>query len=680
LNATTTGTNNIAIGGGSLAFNVSGYNNVAISKNALGDDTVQYSGNNTSIGVGFSAGNPSPTSATNPNFNGHVGGVYVGHQAFADFSIDENSTSIEGNTVIGRRAFRNAGLGGEKRLKSFEKNTIIGDNAAINLDTTVTINDAPFIVGENIYIGRNAGANNDPGSNSVITGNVIIGKLFGGSHDIGNIVISAGSTGDKTNTLGVAGATAQDSTIVRNNIVLGSNNKIFGNNNIAINMYSDGQPSDPSQVQIGQLQAGGTAYPTTENVVLGSYAIKILEGTAEFANKNTIINSQAVEINADGTSNSVNNLLLNTFGSSPVDPTIIKGRNNTLLNASTFATGGQPLEGDYNFVVGASDTAIAGIESDNNVIIGSSSTTMVSANDTPITGNVVVNGRVVSLTNTVAASDSNNTRNNYILGCRNIEMTDSGRNFIFANEFSSPTSFQNLNHNFLFGITSFNGAQQSSISSGSDYNFLFNADDVTLSGANNVVFGQMIATITGDKHTILNSSGEVGGTGNVLLSGTSHIVSGNYNVLSGSGLETGNSTARSLNVGNNNTIGVTGAANNNVAIGNNIKISDKANNAAFGNGISVTNSTNSTTVGKNNDDSVVNTQGNPCFQVGVGQNTTARKNALNIVNTTGPLFGVIYMDQLVNQEYANDVDAAAAGIGLGGLYHTNGVVKINLTP
>ena len=75
LNATTTGTNNIAIGGGSLAFNVSGYNNVAISKNALGDDTVQYSGNNTSIGVGFSAGNPSPTSATNPNFNGHVGGV-----------------------------------------------------------------------------------------------------------------------------------------------------------------------------------------------------------------------------------------------------------------------------------------------------------------------------------------------------------------------------------------------------------------------------------------------------------------------------------------------------------------------------------------------------------------------------------------------------------------------------
>ena len=680
LNATTTGTNNIAIGGGSLAFNVQGFNNVAISKNALGDDTVQYIGNNTSIGVGFSAGNPSPTSLINPNFVGHVGGVYVGHQAFADFSVDENATTIEGNTVIGRRAFRNAGLGGDKRLTSFEKNTIIGDNAAINLDTAVTINDTPFTVSENIYIGRNAGANNDPGSNSIISGNVIIGKLFGGSHDIGNIVISAGSTGNKTNSLGVAGAGATDSTIARNNIILGSNNKVFGNNNIAINMYSDGQPSDPSQVQIGQNVSGGTAYPTTENVVLGSYAIKILEGAAEFANKNTLINSQAIKIDANGSNNSNNNLVLNSFGSSPADPTIIQGQNNTLLNASSFAIGGQPLVGNDNFVVGTSGSAIAGANSSNNVILGSSTITMVSANDTPITGNVVVNGSTITLTNTLAATDSNNTRNNYVLGCRNIEMTDSGRNFIFASEFSNPTSFEFNNHNFLFGITSFNGAQQSSISSGSDYNFLFNADDVTLSGASNVVFGQMSATIDGDKNTILNASGTVTGNSNVVLAGTQHTVSGSNNIVSGNSCRTQSSTARSLNIGNNNDIGSSGAANNSVAIGNNIDISSGANNAAFGNGITVTSSTNSFTVGKNNDDSKVNTQGNPCLQVGVGQNLTARRNALNIVNTSGPLFGVIYMDQLVAQDYPNDADAAAAGIGLGGLYHTAGVVRINITP
>ena len=444
-------------------------------------------------------------------------------------------------------------------------------------------------------------------------------------------------------------------------------------------MYSDGQPTEPSQVQIGQNQNGGTAYPTTENVVLGSYAVKILEGTAEFANKNTIINSQAIKIDANGTSNSINNLLLNTFGSSPTDPTIIQGQNNTLLNASDFAIGGQPLAGNDNFVVGTSGSAIAGANSSNNVILGSSTITMVSANGTPITGNVVVNGSSITLTNTVAASDSNNTRNNYVLGCRNLEMTDSGRNFIFANEFSSVASFESNNHNFLFGIASFNGAQQSTLSNSSDYNFLFNADDVTLNGSNNIVFGQMNATITGDKHTVLNASGTVTGGGNVLLSGIGHSVSGNNNVVSGSNCSTQNGTDRSLNIGNNNDIGSAGAANNSIAVGNNIDIQQLANNAAFGNNLTVVNATNSTTVGKNNEDKS-QAQGNTCLQVGVGSSTGNRKNALNIISTSGPLFGVVYMDQLVNQNYANDVDAAAAGIGLGGLYHTNGVVKINITP
>ena len=102
LSQTTTGTNNIAIGGGSLAYNIAGFNNVAISKNALGDDNAQYTSNNTSIGIGFSAGNQNINSAIGLNFNGHVGGTYVGHQAFADFSLDSTAPiSIEGNTVLG---------------------------------------------------------------------------------------------------------------------------------------------------------------------------------------------------------------------------------------------------------------------------------------------------------------------------------------------------------------------------------------------------------------------------------------------------------------------------------------------------------------------------------------------------------------------------------------------------
>lgn len=682
LNQTTTGTNNVAIGGETLAINETGFNNVAISKNALGDLNSLNTQNNTTIGIGFSAGNQGPTSPVGLNMNGHVGGTYVGHQAFADFALsDVASVSIDGNTVLGRRAARNMGATGTKRLQTFEKNTVIGDNALISLDSTTTINDTPYRVSENIYIGRNAGANNDPGSNSIISGNVIIGKLFGGSHDIGNIVISAGSTGGKTNTLGVPGGGAIDSTIARNNIVLGSNNKIFGNNNIAINMYSDGQPSDPSQVQIGQNQNGGTAYPTTENVVLGSYAVKILEGTAEFATKNTIINSQAIKIDADGTSNTNSNLLLNSFGVSPTDPTLIQGQNNTLLNTSTFAQGAVgSLKGDYNLAIGTSDCAITGLNSDNNVIINTSVVTMQSVNNLPMTGNVVIGSSNGTLSSNLAATNSNNTRNNYVLGCSRLDLNDSGRNFIFASEFTNPTTLLNNSNNFLFGIVNNAGTQQASLTQGSSFNFLFNADDITLSGSSNIAFGQKSMTINGIDNTILNASGTITGNGNVILSGNQQIITGNNNIISGNSCETKSNTARSLSVGNAHLIGVSGAANNSVAFGTNSIIDSGANNFAFGNNINITGTVNTLAVGKNNDPIVNNTQGNSCLQVGVGSSNNNRKNALNIINTSGPLFGVVYMDQLVNQNYADDAAAAAAGILLGGLYHTDGVVKINVTP
>ena len=116
-----------------------------------------------------------------------------------------------------------------------------------------------------------------------------------------------------------------------------------------------------------------------------------------------------------------------------------------------------------------------------------------------------------------------------------------------------------------------------------------------------------------------------------------------------------------------------------MAIGNNGRINDGANTAVFGSNLNADGG-NITVVGQNNDDSVNATQGKSSFQVGIGSGTGNRGNAINVVRAANPLKGVIYMDQLVNQNYANDVDAAAAGIGLGGLYHTNGVVKINITP
>ena len=74
-------------------------------------------------------------------------------------------------------------------------------------------------------------------------------------------------------------------------------------------------------------------------------------------------------------------------------------------------------------------------------------------------------------------------------------------------------------------------------------------------------------------------------------------------------------------------------------------------------------------------------QGESVFQVGVGvgQGAGARENALNIVNN-GSQNSTIYMDGLVSKNYVDDAAATAAGILVGGLYHTDGVVKINITP
>ena len=141
-----------------------------------------------------------------------------------------------------------------------------------------------------------------------------------------------------------------------------------------------------------------------------------------------------------------------------------------------------------------------------------------------------------------------------------------------------------------------------------------------------------------------------------------------------------NSTQRALAFGFGHEVGSQAAANNALVAGNAAKIVSGANISALGSNIIVENTSNCAVVGQNNDETVNTTQGKTSFQVGIGSGIGNRKNAFNVVRAAGPLHGVIYMDQLVNQDYADDAAAAAAGIGLGGLYHTNGVVKINITP
>ena len=39
---------------------------------------------------------------------------------------------------------------------------------------------------------------------------------------------------------------------------------------------------------------------------------------------------------------------------------------------------------------------------------------------------------------------------------------------------------------------------------------------------------------------------------------------------------------------------------------------------------------------------------------------------------------IVYLDSIVGKNYANDAAAAAAGIGIGGLYHSSGYLRVRI--
>ena len=216
----------------------------------------------------------------------------------------------------------------------------------------------------------------------------------------------------------------------------------------------------------------------------------------------------------------------------------------------------------------------------------------------------------------------------------------------------------------MWGIGS--GTTIATITDGSDENFLFNTPSISLSGNGNTVFG---------------AAGTISGNNNTLLNGTGHNISGSRNTVAGQNITTGNSQ-RAFAHGFGLTVGVSGAANNGFAVGNNNVIDNGANNSVLGSNLESKNYQNSVIIGQNNDPSVDSVQGKTSFQVGVGSGQTNRKNAINVTRVNAPLRSVIYMDQLATSafDFPNDTDALAGGIEFGGLYHDKGVVRINVTP
>ena len=247
-----------------------------------------------------------------------------------------------------------------------------------------------------------------------------------------------------------------------------------------------------------------------------------------------------------------------------------------------------------------------------------------------------------------------------------------------------------------------NGSNTGNSSISGDSSVLINSTNITDDGSDNTYIG-------GSNHTIVGSSisGNIfiggnnqtatgNGNDNIFLgatggetSGSNNIVAGNTNYL-GTNLKYSfihgaqhnvrphNASQRNIVVGFQHTF-ATGPAETitNSFIGGNRLMISSSNSFGYGKGLHIAYD-NMGAFGKFND-STANDASGSLFTVGCGPSTTIRRNAMNVVSATVNGSGnkaVVYLDQLVDFDFANDTAAAAAGIGVGGLYHTEGTVKI----
>tara|TARA_Y100000114_G_scaffold124706_1_gene120576 strand:+ start:2743 stop:5013 length:2271 start_codon:yes stop_codon:yes gene_type:complete len=619
---------NVALGVGALAKSIQSTNNIAIGVDSLKENIEGF--NNVAISKNALG---SSVNAATQGITNNQGSIGIGFSAGNPNTGSELPVGHINDTIVGHQAMADVFYLTNNAPK---QNAVLGMRAFRNVGVSGygSTLEGNVVIGASAGLGIKAGVQSaNPGQgdqqNLTATNNVFIGK------NAGNNVRS---------------------TTIANNIILGATGnvaKYISRGNVIVETGGAGN----------QLGNSSTGRAVDDNFIVGSR-------TAAYTDKNICINPNRYSVNQAqpnqfGTPNIANANGLNAVINNIILGDKVSKITNQYSNNKLFFEDPQGLAVSVGNIQGA-------------FIVNSTQTSMLSNNDATMEGNVVINGDSNSFTSNLTSTDFNHNRNNYVLGSSNVQLVDSGRNFIFASEFPNPTQLQFKNQNFMFGVVNYNGAQALSGNLGS-YNFLFNTDSLTLTGSNNIVYGVGALAIGGDKNTSFNSTGDVDGEGNVLLGGSNHTVIGNVNVLAGTNLITASGSQRTLNIGFGNEVGLGSSANNSVAIGNNGRINDGANTAVFGSNLNADGG-NITVVGQNNDDSVNATQGKSSFQVGIGSGTGNRGNAINVVRAANPLKGVIYMDQLVNQNYANDVDAAAAGIGLGGLYHTNGVVKINITP
>lgn len=627
LQDTTTGTNNVAIGSNSLSENTTGFNNVAISKGALGD----YLLNNTTIGIGFDTGAPHENSEA---IDGHVGNTMMGHQAMDDFNV-KSTASLSNNTAIGLRALR--GIGGtdtSPKLNNVKNNTAIGRQAGLGI-----VHTSGGALNHNTFLGNSAGMNAVPQQGNMMS-NLLLGARAGMSGYIGdNNIVMQNATADTP--LGNANWG------VSGNIAIGGNSALYSDNNVLIGNGADSAPntigaSDIDDETKGANQSGNMILAGSGNTISNTGGKKvqtnsILSGTSiviggtNESKDNFIANSKGITING------TRNVIIGSELDSEDSTQSLLGSKNTIINSQTFAI--------------SSGSVLNTIVSSQDIVISESQGRMGSYNSQQINfsgGQEHVAIRSFSTAfsgggKTVALRDQNSNING-----DNVVIINTASNSIAGRDITVIGGANHVNLNGGEGNIFIGGNGQTG-STTSDDNIFLGAINGSMSGANNIVAGSTHMVDATVKHSFIH--------------GAQHT------------LEPAANTQRNIIVGYQNTV----TSGNNSFIGGTKSDINQSNSFGYGKGIKLEHG-NMAGFGKFND-GAANDGADALFTVGCGANDNIRRNAMNVVlSTIGGTNNkaVLYLDQVVSYNYENDSAASDAGIGVGGLYHTEGTLKIRI--
>lgn len=420
---TTGGTNNIAIGADSLAGNTDGFNNVAISKNALGET---YTLNNTSVGIGFSAGNPLAASGA---IDGHVGNTMLGHQSLADFNVVAAS-NVRYNVTVGFRSLRNLGGPGANYVTAIEDNVAIGRQAGLNITPSKTLQ-----VKTNVLVGKDAGFGIKPGA-STLQNNILLGANAGNSQALrdNNIVLQSNAG---NNILGKEDGV--DVYPVSDNIILGGRSNVYASDNIVI-----GNALAANENTIGNdATTDAITDRTIRNVILGGYNNQILNDSTAAANENIIIGSNTTEIAANDPETASKNFIASSIGVN-IDGgdknaciisngATVQGNDNVLLNATSGT-----VDGTENVIMNSNNTTATG----NNNIVGAGTNVTIAQNanfNVAFGTDHTINPTLGTVLRNVAIGNGNVVRggNNGFVGGFNSSLDSGDHSFAYGNGITS---------------------------------------------------------------------------------------------------------------------------------------------------------------------------------------------------------------------------------------------------